>query len=77
MPGIKTVKLDKKYQVHVQSLKKEQDLVQDVIQSTFSKFQNEQNFNTMEYALDILVNEYKIHFDYTLLLYTSISLKYN
>ena len=54
MPGTKTVKLSKKYQSHIQNIKKEQDIVNEIIQNTFAKVQNEHNFNTMEYALDSL-----------------------
>ena len=54
----KTIKLSKKYQENIQDLKKEQDLVRQVIQSTFEKFQNESNFNSMEYALDVLPEEF-------------------
>jgi len=54
----KTIKLSKKYQENIQDLKKEQDTVRQVIQSTFEKFQNETNFNSMEYALDVLPEEF-------------------
>ena len=54
----KTIKLSKKYQENIQDFKKEQDTVRQVIQSTFEKFQNESNFNSMEYALDVLPEEF-------------------
>ena len=54
----KTIKLDKKYQDNIQNLKLEADKVQEIIQNTFSKFQNEDNFNSMEYALDILPDNF-------------------
>ena len=56
--GTKTIKLSKKYQDHVTDLLKEQRIVQDIIENTFSKFQNENNYNVMEYALDILVDNF-------------------
>lgn len=58
MPDTKTIRLSKKYQKNVQNLKDEQKKVNEIIQNTFSKFQNEHNFNTMEYALDTLTEEY-------------------
>ena len=54
MSDTKTIKLSKKYQKNIQSLKNEESIVTEIIQNTFSKFQNEHNFNTMEYALDVL-----------------------
>ena len=54
MPDTKTIRLSKKYQKNIENLKKEGDLVTSVIQNTFAKFQNEHNFNTMEYSLDVL-----------------------
>lgn len=55
---IKTIKLAKKYQQNIQDFKREKDLVIQIIQNTFDKFQNESNFNSMEYALDILPEEF-------------------
>ena len=54
----KTIKLTKKYQQNIQNFKKEQDLIIQVIKNTFEKFQNESNFNSMEYALDVLPEEF-------------------
>ena len=54
----KTIKLAKKYQQNIEDLKKEQDKVREVIQNTFEKFQNEANFTSMEYALDVLPEEF-------------------
>ena len=54
----KTIKLSKKYQDNIQDFKKEQDTVRQIVQSTFEKFQNESNFNSMEYALDVLPEEF-------------------
>lgn len=54
----KTIKLTKKYQQNIQDFKKEQDLIINVIKNTFEKFQNESNFNSMEYALDVLPEEF-------------------
>lgn len=55
---IKTVKLSKKYQENILDFKKEQDTVIEIVQNTFHKFQNETNYNSMEYALDVLPEEY-------------------
>ena len=54
----KTIKLTKKYQQNIQDFKKEQDLIIEVIKNTFDKFPNESNFNSMEYALDVLPEEF-------------------
>ena len=56
--SIKTVKLSKKYQDNIQDFKKEQKTVTDVIENTFNKFMNEANHNTMEYAYDVLQDDY-------------------
>ena len=58
MSNVKTVKLDKKYQHNIQDFEQEQKIVYDVIDKTFNKFQNESNYNTKEYATDILLNDY-------------------
>ena len=54
----KTIKLTKKYQQNIQDFKREQDIVIKVIKNTFEKFPNESNFNSMEYALDVLPDEF-------------------
>lgn len=59
MSDTKTIRLSKKYQKNIQNLKREEDIVTTVIQNTFAKFQNEHNFNTMEYALDILPESFQ------------------
>ena len=58
MSCTKTIKLSKKYQNNIHDLEKEQLKTEEIIHSTFEKFPNENNFNSMEYALDILVEDY-------------------
>ena len=55
---IKVVKLSKKYQENITDIEKERKTIQDIIQNTFSKFVNENNYNTMDYALETLVDDY-------------------
>ena len=55
----KVVKLGKKYQHNVENILLEQETVQNVLNNTFSKYINEHNHNTMEYAVNTLVENYR------------------
>lgn len=55
---VKVIKLSKKYQENITDIEKEKRQVYDVIQNTFSKFINEENYNTMDYAMETLIDNY-------------------
>lgn len=55
---LKTIKLSKKYQKNIKDLKYESNKVREVIHNTFTKFENEHNYNVMEYSFDILLDDY-------------------
>lgn len=55
---IKVVKLNKKYQTNASNIEAETEKVQEIIENTFLKFMNEENYNTMGYAQECLINEY-------------------
>ena len=58
MKSIKVVKLSKKYQTNVQNIENERKKVEEVIQNTFEKFINEENYNTLDYVNQCLIDEY-------------------
>ena len=58
MKTIKVVKLSKKYQTNVQNIENERKKVEEVIQNTFEKFINEENYNTLDYVNQCLIDEY-------------------
>ena len=58
MSEIKKVRIDSKYKENISDLEHEETIVNSVLENTFNKFMNEENYNNLDYALTTLLGKY-------------------